>query len=129
MVKFLCNKLGRDKGLEGFKKDGITPHYKMLSGKELRDALLLKLIEETEEVRKANSRAEIIAELADVLEVIDGLCKAYGISSKEVIQVKEKKYKERGGFESGLFIKTLEIDESNPKIKHFRASPDKYPEI
>ena len=64
-----------------------------------------------------------------MLEVISSLCKAYEIDLKEVEKVKTDKYNKRGGYERGLFIKTLEIDETNPIIKHFRKSPDKYPEI
>ncbi len=93
------------------------------------NALLLKLIEEAAEVRTATDQQEIIAELADVLEVVDGLCKAYSISLSEIKQIKEEKYKTRGGFEQGLYIETLQMDESNPKVDYFRASPDKYPEI
>lgn len=129
MVKFRCDKLGRDKGLEGFKSEGVIPHYRILQGKELIDALQCKLIEEAEEVLQAENAQECVAELADILEVIDGLCRAYGISTKEVMHVKEKKYKERGGFEKGLYIEVVEMEEHNPKVKHFRASPDKYPEI
>lgn len=129
MIKFRCNKLGRDKGLEGFRSEGVTPQYKLLTGRELFKALKLKLIEEAEEVQEANDSHEVIAELADVLEVIDGLRKAYGISSEEIMQAKEKKYNERGGFEKGLFIEILEMDDNNPKVKHFRASPDRYPEV
>ncbi len=128
MVKFRCNKLGRDKGLEGFKSEGITPKYKFLRGEELYHELKHKLIEESEEVKDAQEREEVIAELADVLEVIDGLCKAYDIDKKELIRVKEEKYKERGGFETGLYIEYVEMDEDNSKVHHFRASPDRYPE-
>ncbi len=129
MVKFICNKIGRDKGLEGFKAEGITPKYKLLSGNELREALKDKLIEETHEILDATNNQEIIAELADVLEVIDGLCNAYEISIKEIQEIKEKKYRERGGFNKGLYIETIEMDEANPKVKHFRKTPDKYPEV
>ena len=129
MVKFVCNKLGRDKGLEGFKAEGITPQYKILRDQELCEALLRKLIEESNEVCGADGREALTAELADLLEVIDGLCKAYGISFQEITRIKEKKRQERGGFETGLYIETIEMDESNPKVKHFRASPDKYQEI
>ena len=129
MVKFTCNKLGRDKGLEGFKAEGITPQYKIVKGQELRQALLRKLLEESNEVCDANGREAVTAELADLLEVIDGLCKAYDISLQDIARVKERKRQERGGFETGLYIETIEMDENNPKVKHFRASPDKYQEI
>jgi predicted house-cleaning noncanonical NTP pyrophosphatase (MazG superfamily) len=128
MATFRCDKLGRDKTLEGFKKEGVTPQYKMLTGKELYEALLLKLVEEADEVRDARSRQELIEELADVLEVIDALCKTQGISMEEIAPVKEAKLKERGGFEAGLYIETVHVDDDNPKVEHFRLSPDKYPE-
>lgn len=129
MPTFICNKLGRDKGLETFKKDGITPHYRLLTGKKLQEALICKLLEECNEVQEADNVQEMIAELADVLAVINGLCKAYSISLQEVTDVQNKKYQERGGFEKGLYIESLAMDENNPKIQHFRKSPHKYPEI
>ena len=128
MIKFLCNKLGRDKGLEGFAAQAITPHYKILIGKDLCNALKNKLLEEAYETQEANEQ-EITAELADVLEVIHGLCRAYGISVQKVEQIREQKYQERGGFEKGLYIETLEMETTNPKVEHFRKSPLKYPEI
>lgn len=129
MIKFLCNKLGRDKGLEGFKSQGITPQYKLLSGDELCEALKAKLVEETQEVCDAYGRQEMIAELADVLEVINGLCKAYDIASQDVERARIEKYNDRGGFEKGLYVESLEMDEANPRVGHFRKSPEKYPEI
>ena len=129
MIKFLCNKLGRDKGLEGFKSEGVIPRYKILTGNEWCKALQRKLIEEAVEVDEAQNTKEVIEELADVLEVVHGLCKAYGISAQELERMRQKKYQERGGFEKGLYIESVEMEESNPKVKHFRASPDKYPEI
>lgn len=128
MPKFRCNKLGRDKSLEGFKSEGITPKYKFLSGEALQHELKHKLIEEAEEVRDTHTRNEVIIELADVLEVIDGICKAYGIDKNNLMRVKEEKYKERGGFETGYYVECIEMDEGNPKVEHFRASSDRYPE-
>jgi len=128
-VIFLCNKLGRDKDLENFKAQGIVPKYKMLSGDEWRAELQRKLIEEVAEVSEAKTTAEITDELADILIVINGLCKAHGISIEELEHIKHKKHVQRGGFEQGLYIERLEMDADNPKVQHFRASPDKYPEI
>lgn len=128
-VIFRCNKLGRDKGLEGFKAQDIIPQYKILTGDEWRTELQRKLIEEASEVHEAKNIEELSAELADVLEVINGLCKAYNISTQELEQIRQKKYEERGGFEQGLYIETLEMEANNPRVKHFRASPDRYPEV
>jgi predicted house-cleaning noncanonical NTP pyrophosphatase (MazG superfamily) len=129
MPKFLCNKLGRDKGLESFKAEGITPTFRLLAGLELQEALKRKLIEEAHEVQEATDKQALIAELADVLEVIDGLCAVYGICPQEIVSIKKKKYDERGGFGKGFYLETIDMDEGNSKIKHFRSSPEKYPEI
>jgi len=128
-VIFLCNKLGRDKDLENFKAQGIVPKYKMLSGDEWRTELQRKLVEEVTEVSEAKNAEEITDELADILIVIKGLCKAYGISIENLERIKQKKYVQRGGFEQGLYIERLEMESSNPKVRYFRASPGKYPEV
>ncbi len=128
-IKFACKKIGRDKGLESFKAQGVIPHYKILTGHALREALQHKLIEEAQEVHDTSDRQEVIEELADVLEVIDGLCSAYEISMQDVLKEKEKKCEERGAFQKGVYIDSLEMDENNPRVAHFRKSPDKYPEI
>jgi predicted house-cleaning noncanonical NTP pyrophosphatase (MazG superfamily) len=128
MPKFWCNKLGLDKGLESFKTEGVTTTYKMLSGKELQEELKRKLIEEAQEVKDAHTQDEVTIELADVLEVIDGICKAYGIDKNELMRAKEEKYKKRGGFETGYYVEYIEMDEDNPKVNYFRSLPDRYPE-
>jgi predicted house-cleaning noncanonical NTP pyrophosphatase (MazG superfamily) len=98
-VIFLCNKLGRDKDLENFKAQGIVPKYRMLSGDEWHAELQRKLIEEVSEVSEAKDVEEITDELADILIVIGGLCKAHGISLEDLERVKQKKHVQRGGFE------------------------------
>lgn len=75
-----------------------------MSGSELCEALKAKLIEESTEVQNAKTIHEVTEELADVAEVIDGLCKAYGISLDDLAQVKEERRTTRGGFEKGLYI-------------------------
>jgi len=129
MAKFIANKLGRDKSLKLFIADGVTPQYRMISGHELREALQKKLVEEAQEVHDTNDRQEVVDELADVLEVIDGLCKAYAISMDEVLKEKAARYAKRGGFEEGFYLETFELGEDNPKINYFRKYPIKYPEI
>jgi predicted house-cleaning noncanonical NTP pyrophosphatase (MazG superfamily) len=125
----MCKKLSRDKTVENMKAAGITTNYKILEGKLLLDALNQKLLEETHELMKAHDRKEVISELADVLEVMDGLCKAHNITMNELLEVKNSTKEKRGGFEKGIFMETIEMDEDNLWVKHFRKSPDKYPEI
>lgn len=128
MISFKCEKLVRDNTLKRLQDVDITVQYQMLGNKDLIDALQYKLIEEADEVRDASGRQELIEELADVLEVIDALCKTQNISMQEVLREKDAKLKERGGFETGLYIESVQMDEGNPRMDYFRASPDKYPE-
>lgn len=129
MVKFIGNKLGRDKSLELLKADGVIPQYRYISGDELRVALQRKLVEEAQEVHDAADHQEVIDELADVLEVIDGLCKAYEISMDDVRKEKEARRERRGGFETGWYLETFQMAEDNPRIAYFRKTPEKYPEV
>lgn len=62
------------------------------------------------------------------MEVIDGLCKAYGIDKKELMRVKEEKRIKRGGFEAGFYLEYIEMSEDNVRVQHFRSAPDRYPE-
>lgn len=129
MAKFICNKLARDNTIEGMAKDAIRTTYKQLKHKELLEALRKKLLEESLEVAEATKRTEVINELADVFEVIDALRGMYGITYTEVSAAKATIYRKRGGFKKAIFLETIEMSESNPYVKHFRASPSRYPEV
>ncbi len=128
-IKFIGNKLCRDKTLGRMNADGIICHYRYISGRELHAALQRKIVEEAQEVHDTNDKKEIIDELADVLEVIDGLCKAYDISMTDVLKEKTARYEARGGFETGWYLETFEVDDDNPRLKYFRTYPHKYPEV
>ncbi len=128
MIKFKCNKLARDKTLENMKQDGIITSHKILNKNDLLYHLKQKLVEESKEVEEASSQNEIIAELADVFELLDAIIKVSEISLENIICVKEFKQKTRGGFDMGIYLETIEMDEDNKWVKHFRASPDKYKE-
>lgn len=129
MIKFACNKLVRDKTVKRMKNAGIITHYTILKDEYLCDALKQKLIEESNEVKDASDRKEIISELADVFEVIESLCRVYKISDTEIQLVKQDIREKRGGFEEGIFSEAIEMNEDNPWVKHFRKSPEKYPEV
>ena len=57
------------------------------------------------EVLDAENPEELIAELADVLEVIDGILQQQNINMQEVLKRKEKKREKVGGFERGIYLK------------------------
>lgn len=128
MITFLLNKLGRDKSPERMKKTGIIPQYKIITGEELLSALRAKIIEEALEVTQAHDKQDMIAELADLAEVVESLKRYYCITDQEVAAEKALRYEQRGGFEQGVFMESISMDDDNERVAHFRASPEKYPE-
>ncbi len=101
-------KLVRDKIPEILERENKKYRIiKHLEGDELIKELIQKLYEEIKEFEQTKN----IEELADILEVIDGLAYALGTNFNKVLEIKAKKQKERGGFYRGILI---EID-SNKK--------------
>lgn len=98
MIKF--NKLVRDNIPEIIKKNGHIPHTKVLTEEEYKYALEEKLKEEVNEYISDNS----IEELADVLEVLDAIVQLNKFSWQEIINKKNIKKEQRGGFSKRLFL-------------------------
>lgn len=101
-------KLVRDKIPEIIKKDGRTPIVQVIQGDVLLSALNNKLLEEHQEFMAAADKASKLEELADLLEVIYGLCNQLGTTKAELHQACDRKREARGGFELGLFYKGCE---------------------
>jgi len=94
-------KLVRDKIPEILEREGKKYRVvRYLSGPDLVNALIEKLYEEIEEFKKTKS----LEELADILEVVDGLAHALGSNFQEVLKLKHRKQEERGGFYRGIVL-------------------------
>tara|TARA_B100000678_G_C17910149_1_gene382962 strand:- start:78 stop:404 length:327 start_codon:yes stop_codon:yes gene_type:complete len=102
-----CNKLVRNKVTEFIKRDGHTATVKKLSDKEYQKELLNLLIEEATEVQKATDDLERIVELADVLEVIDAIKKAFSIDSGDLTRAQTRKRNERGDFSDQIYLVSI----------------------
>ncbi len=101
------NKLVRDRIPEIIRQSGNECEVVILSQAEYRQALRLKLIEEATEVAEANDN-ELVAELADLYEVIDALMASYGISGDRILNAQAKRRETRGGFtEKIMLLRTL----------------------
>ncbi len=99
------NKLVRDRIPEKIEKNGEEAVTAEL-GKELFSSLLKrKLVEEALEVLDSEDDENIISELADILEVFDGILSQHQIDLKTVLDQKEKKRNKVGGFEKGIYLK------------------------
>ena len=97
------NKLVRDRIPEIIKQSGIDCEVAILPDAEYRQALRLKLIEEATEVAEANEN-ELVAELADLYEVIDALMLSYGISGDRILDAQAKRRETRGGFAQKIML-------------------------
>jgi predicted house-cleaning noncanonical NTP pyrophosphatase (MazG superfamily) len=98
------NKLVRDNMLEIIKSNGQVADYEILDVDRMKEELLVKLFEECNEFKNDLS----IEELADVLEVIDGIILHYGIDRKELEKVKIAKLAKHGGFSKKIYLKTVD---------------------
>jgi predicted house-cleaning noncanonical NTP pyrophosphatase (MazG superfamily) len=99
----IYNKLVRDKIPQIVKQDKKLPITHVATEYEVKALLLHKLIEELEEF-KATPNEE---ELADILEVIDGIANAFNLDMDKVLTVKADKLKKRGGFNEGVILEKV----------------------
>jgi predicted house-cleaning noncanonical NTP pyrophosphatase (MazG superfamily) len=75
------------------------------TGDELLHLLRQKLVEEAIELHAAGSRADVLAEAADVIEVLRAIAMALGQSFADLVEVAQEKRTHRGGFEEGVVLK------------------------
>lgn len=94
------NKLVRDKIPEIIRKQGETPHTRILGGEEYTRCLEQKLDEEVAEYHKDRN----VEELADILEVVYALAEDLGCSVEQLMEVYREKHEKRGGFRERIFL-------------------------
>lgn len=95
-------KLVRDKIPDIIRESGETPVIHKVTGLAFREALILKLHEEVQEFTEARNAGEIMAELADIKEVVDAIANTYPGGLLELESVKLVKSLQRGGFSEGI---------------------------
>ena len=104
------NKLVRDKVPSNIEQGGEVVSKARLSGEDLLRALREKLMEEAFEVLDAVDQESIVGELADVIEIVDGILFQLDISQAELLQRQDQKRKRAGGFKDGLVL----LETENP---------------
>jgi len=105
MKKIVYNKLVRDNIPEIILADGCTPKIEKLNKSEYKIELKKKLVEEAKEVLSTDSKKDLIKELADIQEVLSGICESYKIECGDVTKLSRKIRKERGGFAKKIYLK------------------------
>lgn len=114
MRKFRFEKLVRDKIVEnilsGTKTNKVI--YKKLNDKQFLVSLKKKFGEELKEL-DLNNKEEAIKELADLQLIIDTCLKTLNIDKKEFKEIAKTKNKKNGKFDKKIYIKNIEIDETD----------------
>ncbi len=98
------NKLVRDLIPEWIISRGDEANYRIVEDPEEMGKLLrAKLLEETLEAIDAKE-GELLGELGDVLSAVIGLAKYHGISYCALLTAQQKKDREKGVFDNGIFL-------------------------
>jgi predicted house-cleaning noncanonical NTP pyrophosphatase (MazG superfamily) len=102
-------KLVRDYVPQLIEADGLTPIVRIAGPSEFRQLLIAKLHEEVGEVEQAidaspadPDKAAVIAELADVLEVLLTILSDLGFTTDDLEAARVRKAAEAGGFSQRL---------------------------
>ena len=98
MIKY--NKAIRDKIPEIIAESGKKYNLKQLDDESFLAELETKLTEEVNEYAESKD----VEELADLLEVIYRISELRGVNSDELDKIRKEKAKERGKFDSNLFL-------------------------
>ncbi len=127
--RFKVDKLIRDKLPQIMRASGIQVFERVMEKDEYLKRLKDKLLEEAKEVIASGSEKEMREELADLLEVMLALAKAYGMELADIQQAAEQKRADKGGFDNRIYNAFVEIEAGNPSLGYYRARPDQYPEV
>jgi predicted house-cleaning noncanonical NTP pyrophosphatase (MazG superfamily) len=103
------DKLVRDEVPDIIREGGETPVTHRAEGEEYRDRLAEKLVEEAEEF--ADNRT--VAEIGDVLDVVDAICAARDVDRDYLDDMRAAKTEERGGFVEGIVLEAVEPTEEH----------------
>ena len=129
ILRFRVEKLIRDKLPEIMRASGLAVFDRRLDDEAFIAALREKLGEETAELLAADSRDELLGEMADVMEVILALAEAHGIGAVEVEARRLAKLDERGGFDARVWNAAVEGAEDCPAVDYYLARPEQYPKV
>jgi len=97
------DKLVRDNIPEIIRENGQEAVYRILDDKEYIERLNQKLLEEVNEYIELNC----LNEICDILEVLEALCEAMGISQEDLKLAKSKKAAKNGAFKKRILLEKV----------------------
>ncbi len=126
---FKVEKLIRDRLPVILRGRGITVHDRIMEHKEFVHKLKEKLLEEAQEVNRAQNSEELVEELADILEVVQALSQATGLTLQQIEEQRIKKPEVKGGFDGKIFNHSIDMEEENEAIAYYLKKAEHYPQI
>ena len=131
---FYFRKLVRDRTVPEYEKDPsvVGMSHTRLSGVSLTRELIAKIHEEADEIPVVDNptdaeRCEIIAEIADLEDVVTALKAHYGINDALTVDASAEKAAKRGKFEQGDYIESITVTPGSQWEQYCLADPGKYP--
>ena len=104
MKKVFYQKLIRDKVPGKMDARGAAYEVRTLGQQEFRKELLRKAEEEASGVAVSVKRGDIIAELADLIDVTDEIRRVFKISESEMRAAQKHNAQKKGGFAKKIFL-------------------------
>ncbi len=128
---FKFDKLIRDKAFELMRDAGVEMNLKdEISKEEAMSYYKKKIVEEAQEVESSKSKEELLEELADCLEVIQGFAEFMGFDLEEIERVRKVKKEEKGGFTNSIIVQDVSLERKGifvPFYDYYIKNSSKYP--
>ncbi|CAN5405495.1 hypothetical protein BH10PAT3_BH10PAT3_8160 [soil metagenome] len=129
MPTFEFEKIVRDKIPELIESQGGTVELDdITSSKRYKFLTSEKIIEELDELRKADTDEKRLGEIADAIDVLYGAAEHLGYTGTDIDKIRAAKAQERGAFITAPYVISITVPEDNSWVPYLRAEPDKYPE-
>lgn len=90
------------------RRKGVSFAARPMQKVEFRTELLKKVGEEASALPHLKSAKEIVAELADVLDVVDAVRREFGITSTEITKARKENTVKKGGFAKRVYLEWSE---------------------
>lgn len=132
---FYFRKLVRDRTVPDYQEEAsvVGMSHRTLHGIELIRELIAKVHEEADEIPVTDSPTkaefgEIVAEIADLEDVVVALKKHYGVTDAMTAAASEAKAAKRGKFDNGDYIESITVEQDSRWVRYCLGEPSKYPE-
>ena len=128
MVKFSYKKLVRDNVVDQHIANGTKPLYWHLSDEEHVEHLTKRIAESIQRAR-TSAQSTLAQDIADAQQALDDLRAKLGVSKVAVAEAQTTQAARFGGYQKGLYIDHVELDDDHRLVAQFREQSEQHPEI